>query len=132
MLNNRRFTAIIGGVLAIATVIALLGLPFAQFAVSHVSAEYNEEAGTCGDKPTYQVRFNRAEVVVYSSADLTNFVAVVPNAELQKFLLCDNADTRPEGYVSIFFPVNQKLYVNSADVADITCRNDGDGEVGPC
>ena len=132
MLDSRRVTVVIGAVLAIVTVIAVLGLPFANFAISQVSAEYDNEVGTCGDKPTYQVRFNKAEVVVYSGADLTNFVAVVPNAELQKFLLCDNADTRPEGYVSIFFPVNQKLYVNSADVADITCRNDRDNEVGPC
>lgn len=132
MSKNRRFTVVLSGLLLVATVVALFGLPFASFSVTSINAQYNNEAGTCGFTPYSQVRLIGGGVNVYTSGELTQVAAIVPDSDRQKYLLCSDTDTRPDGYLAIFFPVNKKFYVRAEDVADVVCRDLTDSETGSC
>ncbi|MBZ0295746.1 MAG: hypothetical protein K8L99_24525 [Anaerolineae bacterium] len=137
MFNNRRITVLLSGLVLIATLVALFGLPFATFSASSVDAQYEgpnpiDEVGTCGGSPLYQVRLRGGGVNAYTASDFNQVGAIIPDSDRQKYLLCGNSDTRPEGYVSILFPINQKFYVHAEDVADIVCRNLTDPETGLC
>ena len=137
MFNNRRFTVLLSGLVLVATLVALFGLPFAAFSSLSVDAQYVgpnpvRESGTCGDSPLYQVRLRGGGVNAYTAADFNQIGAIIPDSERQKYLLCGNSDTRPEGYVAILFPINKKFFVKSEDVADIVCRNLRDPQTGLC
>lgn len=132
MVNNRRFTVLLSGLVLAATLVALFGLPFATFSAAGVNAQYVSEAGTCGVSPDYQVRLRGGGVVAYTAADFNQIGALIPDSERQKYLLCGNEDTRPEGYVAILFPINKKFYVRAEDVTDIVCRNLTDPEQSAC
>jgi hypothetical protein len=136
--NNRRITILISGLLVAATFVALFGLPFLSFSAMSVDAQYgpgpnaDRESAVCGSKPEYQVRLRGGGVLAYVDSDLTVVAVNIPDSERQKYLLCTNVDTRAEGYVPIFFPLNKRLYVSVADVSDIVCRNLRDPETGLC
>lgn len=123
MTQDRRFAFLLIVVVAAVAVILFAGLPFARFSMSAVDAQYVEETATCGSKPEYQVRFRGGQVTLYTGSDLTTVAITTPDLQRQKYLLCGNTDTRPDGYVAIFFPGNVIHYVNSVDVADIVPRD---------
>ncbi len=137
MSTNRRLTILLSGLLLVATVVALFGLPFATFSASSISAQYAgpnapNEVATCGFNPFSQVRLVGGGVAVYTGSDLNQVAAFVPDSDRQKYLLCGDTDTRPDGYLPIFFPNNNRFYVAAETVADVVCRNLRDSETGSC
>lgn len=138
MSNNRRLTVLLSGVVLAALAVAIFGLPFASFSLMSVDAQYgpgpnaDRETAVCGSKPRYQVRLVGGGVSIYTNSDLTIVAATVPDSDRQKYLLCGDADTRPDGYLPVFFPVNNRFYVRATDVADVVCRNLRDPETGLC
>lgn len=133
MVNNRRFSFMLVAALAFVFVFLVAGLPFARLGMTSVNAQYVgpnalDEVGTCGGPVRFQVRLNDGVASFYTSSDLSQIAASVPNAFWQKYLLCGSADTRADGYVAILFPGNKVLYVRGSDVASIVPRNYTDGQ----
>ncbi|MBZ0290116.1 MAG: hypothetical protein K8I30_21005 [Anaerolineae bacterium] len=128
MSQNRRFSFLLFVGVAAVVVILFAGLPLARFSYATVDAQYVEEAKTCGSKPEYQVRFRGGQVTLFADKAMNSVAITTPDLQRQKYLLCGNTDTRPDGYVAIFFPGNVIHYVSSEDVADIVPRDWTDGQ----
>ncbi len=101
--NTVSFVATI--VVAIAVFAVAVGLPFAQFSLKSVSAQYSPSAAACARNAEEQIRFY-GDVLTYADSGLTQEAILIPGAKigkkLQKYLVCPGtvSDTHVQIYLA--------------------------------
>lgn len=111
MMINRRISFMFLIAVILIGVFSLIGLPFGQFNLTTVLADYTtSESELCGgSNPTEQIRFF-SNVTIYADAGLTNAIKTLTATSLypQKFLVCPGTATAKS--VRVVF-ANSTVYV---------------------
>ena len=92
MAKNRLVVAVMVTLAAVA-VFMFVGLPFGQFNLTNVRAQYGpllNEAAACGGVPTLQGRWGNTGLALFIDKDLKQFALQVPVRSNLKLLICPN------------------------------------------
>jgi hypothetical protein len=127
MVHKKTLSSLVAGLIAVAVIAVAVGLPFSQFGVKGVDAQYSPGAIACARAASYQIRFY-GDVVAYADPALTQPVLTIPgNTRIrQKYLICPESLTEDAGSLQI--AIAGALVWVAADTGDIVPRSYRDNQ----